>query len=152
MESTRKIIISQDQTWAGEGHWSDERKVIEDCPAVLPEGAYEAIERDIKTSGDVRGDLEFGGHDYHWELIGAVPFQLTPEDARLLGKLCTCDDAGRHFTEVYPDDFLDRMERADYIEICRPIHQPGIPYGPKYWSVEVTEDGQEAGEAMDWGE
>lgn len=78
--------------------------------------------------------------------------ELTQKDARLLGKLTTRDEAGTHFTQLYPDEFLDRMEKAGYIEIIKPVHDCGIAYGQDEWGVRVTEAGIEAGEAMEWGE
>jgi len=51
-----------------------------------------------------------------------------------------------HFTAnpEYPDDVLDDLEDAGLIRINRPVHGPtGMQYSPEYWSVEVTEDGQQ---------
>lgn len=70
---------------------------------------------------------------------------LTNADRRDLGRLTTRDDAGQHFTALYPDEWLARMEAAGYITINRPIHAAtGIPYGQEEWSVEVAE------EVADW--
>lgn len=64
---------------------------------------------------------------------------LSDEDRRKLGSMSTRDDAGRHFTEVYDSEWLDRMESAGLIVIHRPIHRPtGIPYGSEEWSVTVA--------------
>jgi hypothetical protein len=64
---------------------------------------------------------------------------LSDDDKRALGRLCTRDDAGRHFTEAFDSAWLDAMEAAGLITIHRPVHeQTGIPYGGEYWSVEVA--------------
>ena len=34
------------------------------------------------------------------------------------------------------------MEHGDYIKVLRPRHKTGIPYDQKYYTVEVTEEGQ----------
>jgi hypothetical protein len=79
--------------------------------------------------------------------------KLSKKDAKLLGRLTTRDEAGTHFTQIYDDKFLSRMEKADYIVIHRPIHEPtGIAYGQEEWLVEVTPFGIAMGEAMNWGE
>ncbi len=78
---------------------------------------------------------------------------MTKKDARLLGRLTTRDEAGTHFTQIYDYKFLAKMEKAGYIVINRPVHQPsGIPYGQEEWSVEVTPAGIVAGEGVLWGE
>ena len=64
--------------------------------------------------------------------------EITDEDRRLLGELCTRDDAGKHFTETFPAEWLDRMEDAGIITISRPTHPAtGIPYSQEYWSVGI---------------
>ena len=70
---------------------------------------------------------------------------LTRNDKLQLGRLTTRDEAGRHFADIYPDEWLDRMEVAGLITIDRPIHKPtGIPYSREYWSVQVAD------EVADW--
>jgi hypothetical protein len=65
--------------------------------------------------------------------------RLSQKDRRMLGTVATYDDAGRHFTERYPADWLQRMEDLGYITIFRPIHGlTGIPYGPEYWRVQAA--------------
>ena len=78
--------------------------------------------------------------------------ELTREDAQKLGRITTKDEAGTHFTQIYDRDWLDTMEAAGYLTISKPVHQAGIEYSEEYWSVEVTPDGIEAGEGMNWGE
>lgn len=66
---------------------------------------------------------------------------LTREDRMLLGHLTERDEAGRHFTEIYPDEWLARMESAGYITIERPIHAAtSIPYSQEYYRVEVSDE------------
>lgn len=62
--------------------------------------------------------------------------ELTREDRLMLGRLQTTDDAGRHFTHLYPLDWLRRMEVLGYID--RPCHPTGMRYGSEYWSVSVS--------------
>ena len=67
--------------------------------------------------------------------------RINDDDATLLRTLCTNCEGGRHFTEVFPDDWLDRMEEDGLILIDRPIHEPtGIPWSQEYWSVEIPEN------------
>ena len=54
------------------------------------------------------------------------------------------DEAGRHFTEIYPADVLATLEELGHIEIDRPVHQPtGIPYSQKYHHLTVTPKGMD---------
>jgi len=77
---------------------------------------------------------------------------LSSADWGMLGRLCTRDEAGKHFTEIYSADWLGRMEVAGMIEIARPIHTPaGVAYSPEYWSIEVKPKAIEEGEACGWG-
>lgn len=67
-----------------------------------------------------------------------MTIQLTPDDRRALGRLCTRNEAGRHFYEFAECD-LGKMEEAGLIRIHRPIHHPtGIPYSREYHSIEVN--------------
>jgi len=43
-----KVVISRNGIWVGEGYWQNNR--IVDCPAVLPEEVYVAIEESILAS------------------------------------------------------------------------------------------------------
>ena len=64
---------------------------------------------------------------------------ITDEDRALLGRITTRDEAGRHFTRLYPAEWLARMEAAGYLHIHRPVHRAtGIRYAPEYWSVTVA--------------
>lgn len=72
------------------------------------------------------------------EIETATAEQLTAEDRRLLGTLCTRDEAGRHFIETHSPEWLERMEASCYITIDRPTHPTtGIEYGREYWSVGI---------------
>lgn len=65
--------------------------------------------------------------------------RLTREDKLMLGHLTTRDEAGRHFTEAYPGNWLERMEAAGYITIHRLVHEAtGISYSQEYYTVEVS--------------
>lgn len=77
--------------------------------------------------------------------------RVSDGDLRMLGQLSTRDESGRHFTEAYSWDWLDRMERLGMLEIVRPVHEIGMPYSREYWSVEVTEQGIDEGERRNWG-
>ena len=81
--TTYDISISENGIWAGAGKfdWTlgddadGQPKVsgcIRDCPAVLSDGAYEAIEDAITvTDNEMEGELDFGGKTYHWTLTDA---------------------------------------------------------------------------------
>jgi len=67
--------------------------------------------------------------------------ELTDDDKFKLGHLATRNEAGTHFTQVYSDAWLQRMERLGWISIHRPVHGPtSIPYSQDYWAVEVNEE------------
>lgn len=66
--------------------------------------------------------------------------RLTREDAIALGTIATRDEAGSHFTAIYPLDWLNRMEAARLITIHRPVHANGLVYAPEYWCVDVAEE------------
>jgi len=84
--------------------------------------------------------------------MGWSGYDLSHEDAQKLGRITTRDESGTHFTQIYDAEWLNKMETVGYIQINRPIHQTGIPYGQEEWTVEVTPEGIEAGEEMNWGE
>ena len=77
--------------------------------------------------------------------------RMTPEErAEVLAVIVNRDEAGRHFTEVWDWDTLNELEEAGLIYIDRPIHEPtGIPYSEEYYSVTVTEAGQELVDAYE---
>ena len=67
--------------------------------------------------------------------------KITDEMILTLGSIVTRDEAGRHFTEVFP--CWKELELAGLIDICRPIHRrTGMPYSSEYWTLEVTPNGQ----------
>jgi len=75
-----KVVISRNGIWAGEGYWQNNH--IVDCPAVLPDEVYSAIEEAILASFDMvevlpfetvgaekenqEGAVIMGGHCYDW--------------------------------------------------------------------------------------
>jgi hypothetical protein len=65
---------------------------------------------------------------------------FTKQDKEDLGKLCTKNENGFHFTEVFDMDWLFEMEEMGWIKIHKPVHPTGIPYSPEYWSVEVLQE------------
>jgi hypothetical protein len=66
----------------------------------------------------------------------------TSEQVKILSKITTNNEAGRHFMEIYSGGDLDELEAAGLLIIHRPIHVgTGINYSQEYWSVEVTDDG-----------
>jgi len=100
--------------------------------------------------GAISDDPEDSTHSFCADLV-CDPDGLTNEDKRNLGKVCTRDEDGRHFTEVWPSDWLDEMERRGFIEIVRPVCEAtGIPYSSEYWGVVVAPE--TAGWFDDYGE
>lgn len=65
----------------------------------------------------------------------------TEEIVNALATMTNRDEAGRHFTTRYADDVIAELEREELIEITRPVHSTGIPYGQEHWGLEVTEKG-----------
>ena len=79
---TYHISISENGTWAGDGKYSHSVKTnsngsvnaisgsIFDCPASIPDGAYEAIENTLAEMEypEVDGGIEFSGKAYGWVL------------------------------------------------------------------------------------
>lgn len=80
----------------------------------------------------------------------------TSEQVRILSKITTKNEAGRHFMEIYSTEALEALEALEangLLTINRPIHDAtGISYSQEYWSVEVTDDGVALVEANpeDW--
>lgn len=62
-----------------------------------------------------------------------------------LGIITTRNEAGQHFTSW--SKHWEQMEEDGLITIHRPVHATGIPYDQQYWSLEVTQEGQEL---VDW--
>ena len=81
--TTYDISISENGIWAGDGKfdWTIGENAagqqttsgcIRDCPAVLADGAYEAIEDAItETDNEMEGELEVSGKTYRWTLTNA---------------------------------------------------------------------------------
>jgi len=81
--TTYDISISENGIWAGDGKFdwtigenSDGLQTvsgsIRDCPAVLADGAYEAIEDAItETDNEMEGEVEVSGKTYRWTLTDA---------------------------------------------------------------------------------
>lgn len=77
---------------------------------------------------------------------------MTRDDARILGGFCNRDESGKHFLEIYNSEWTSLAEAAGWIKIYRPIHgATGISYSQEYWRAEVTEEGAEEAEALDFG-
>lgn len=64
----------------------------------------------------------------------------TSQQIDLLSRICTRDEAGRHFTEAFPG--WESLEDACFIRVHRPAHgATGLQYSEEHWSIEVTADG-----------
>jgi len=69
---------------------------------------------------------------------------------KIISKITTRNERGQHFTDLYNHADLIELEAEGSIEIDRPVHlETGIPYGPDYWTVDVTDDDEDA-YADDW--
>lgn len=72
----------------------------------------------------------------------------TSEQARILSKIATRNEAGRHFMEIYDTEALASLEADGLIEIYRQIHgATGIACSQEYWSVQLTDVGFDLVEA-----
>lgn len=72
----------------------------------------------------------------------------TQEKVALLSTFVNRDDAGRHFTQVYPDKAIASLEAEGLIEVTRPVHDAtGISWDSDRWTAEVTPAGVELVEA-----
>ena len=80
--TTYDISISENGIWAGAGKFdwtlgenSDGQQTtsgcIRDCPAVLADGAYEAIEDAVTEDAKMEGKVEVSGKTYRWTLTDA---------------------------------------------------------------------------------
>ena len=69
------------------------------------------------------------------------------DKVRILAKITTRDEAGRHFTSLFRSSDLAELESDGLITIDRPKHHTGIPYSEEYYTVEVTPDGVDLVEA-----
>lgn len=73
-------------------------------------------------------------------------FILMDDAARELCIATTRDEAGRHFTEWM--SHYEKLERLGLIKINRPVHpRTGMDYDCQYWTLEVTDKGQEVVDA-----
>jgi hypothetical protein len=64
--------------------------------------------------------------------------KLSPQDRRWLKSLFTRDGEGRHFTDVYPVEWLDNMEGAGLIIIEPSLDQrQRVHSAPLTWVVGV---------------
>ena len=67
--------------------------------------------------------------------------ELTDNMIRELAVMCTRNETGQHYT-VWSDHYLV-LEELGLIKINRPVHEStGTLYDIQYWTVEVTEEGQ----------
>ena len=71
----------------------------------------------------------------------ATDNKIGDEAIRELCILTTKDEAGRHFTAW--SGHWQALEEAGLIAVHRPVHQTGILYSQEYWTLEVTDLGQE---------
>lgn len=63
--------------------------------------------------------------------------------ARIIGRITTRDESGTHFTKIYDMEDLKELEEKGYINIHKPVHHTGIPFGQEEWWVEVTDAGED---------
>jgi hypothetical protein len=64
-----------------------------------------------------------------------------------LSKVCTFDEDGRHFTQ-FLKHWRD-LEEAGLVEVYRPEHSAtGIRYSQEFWSIQLTEAGQDTLETL----
>ena len=67
---------------------------------------------------------------------------MTDDQIRELCVLTTRNEAGRHFTEWA--QHWEALEKAGLIRVDRPVHEPtGVSYSQEYYTLEVTEEGQD---------
>ncbi len=79
----------------------------------------------------------------------------TSEQVRILSKITTRDEAGRHFMEIYSPANLESLEAEGLLSIDRPMHEAtGLSYSQEHCTVEVTADGVALVEANpeDWAD
>ena len=70
--------------------------------------------------------------------------KITDDMIRDLSAMTTRDEAGQHFTARFDAGHVSALEAAGLITIDRPVHDAtGISYDQQYWSVAVTDAGQE---------
>ena len=119
---------------------------LEDCVGNELGDRSASIEalREFKKTGGIRGIFVMwhgqGIDDPEYVDWDGFDEELTDAEIETLGTMTNRDEAGRHFTEVYPAELLERLEKGGYIEIDRPVHEAtGIPYGQEEWHLKITE-------------
>ena len=109
----------------------------------------ECIYRALQELGDGDADEGRARADSGWwralevAIAAANPQHwVESEDLTMLGELCTRYENGKHFTEIYPDAWIERMEALGLIEVTRPVHfATGLSYGSEEWTVRASEKG-----------
>ena len=61
------------------------------------------------------------------------------EMANVLATFASRNEAGRHFTTIYPNDLIDALEAEGLINVTRPVYDDGTPYLQEYWHAEPTD-------------
>jgi hypothetical protein len=70
-----------------------------------------------------------------------MPMFITLKDLAMLSSMKETDEQGLHFTERYPEAWLDRMEDAGLIQVWRPVE--GFFYAPvSEWRLRLTSLGR----------
>jgi hypothetical protein len=65
---------------------------------------------------------------------------VTDHDIRKLASMREYDDRGVHFTELYSESWLDRMEDAGLIQVWRPMERFSL-VSTSEWRLRLTQDG-----------
>lgn len=65
----------------------------------------------------------------------------TEDQVKILSRITTKDEAGRHFSQVYASSDLSELAEAGYIKISVSVHESGIPYSTEFSTIEITDDG-----------
>ena len=126
------------------GEWSPEYCGTDHTTFFTREQAEAAI-AGLRALGD-----DFSDADYRVIEQEDTMASISEADIRELGMFCNRDEQGRHFTERYSAEWLNRMEAAGLIEISRPIHEAtGMPYSQDYWSACASARGVELVEAQE---
>lgn len=104
---------------------------------------FDEVDVDSKDWAAIRRLPGFStGPDHAPVALYVLRVDATPQVLLELGKLTTRDEAGRHFTQW--SRYWQELEDAGLIEIDRPVHgSTGIPYSQEYWTLQVTQLGQE---------
>jgi len=67
---------------------------------------------------------------------------LIQQDLEQLAGIREYDDYDVHFTERYPESWLDRMEDADLIQIWKPLDDCTSDCPPWQWRLRLTAAGR----------